>query len=189
LLTLNRFDDAIVAQKKADELDPRARPWALGGAYAMARHYDEALADVRQKLKANPNDAGTQGMLAFILQCTRQDSEGIPAMEKMYQMWGDPQSAAAVRSASQQGGFNAVMTWRLHFLEKKALTSYVSPTELAYCHAELGQREQALALLEEGLRQRAPGLLDIQGYSAFDILHGEERYRAIVTKVGMPPAY
>jgi TolB-like protein/DNA-binding winged helix-turn-helix (wHTH) protein len=189
LLTLNRFDDAIVAQKKADELDPRARPWALGGAYAMARRYDEALADVRQKLKANPNDAGTQGMLAFIFQCTRQDSEGIPAMEKMYQMWGDPQSAAAVRSASQQGGFNAVMTWRLHFLEKKALTSYVSPTELAYCHAELGQREQALALLEEGLRQRAPGLLDIQGYSAFDILHGEERYRAIVTKVGMPPAY
>ena len=82
-----------------------------------------------------------------------------------------------------------MMTWRLHFLEKKARTSYVSPVELAYVHAELGQREQALALLEEAYRLRAPDLLQMQGYSALDILHGEERYRAIVTKVGMPPAY
>jgi TolB-like protein/DNA-binding winged helix-turn-helix (wHTH) protein len=189
LLTLNRFDEAIAAQKQADELDPRARPWALAVTYAMARRYDEALADVHQKLKANPNDGGSQAALAWILQCTREDAEGIPAMGKMYEMFGDPQSAAAVRSAYRRGGYQAVMTWRLHFLEKKARTSYVSPVELAYVHAELGQREQALALLEEAYRLRAPDLLQMQGYSALDILHGEERYRAIVTKVGMPPAY
>jgi hypothetical protein len=107
----------------------------------------------------------------------------------MYEMNGDPQSAAAVRGAFQRGGFDAVFTWQLHVLEQKARTSYVSPVEIALLHMQLGHREEALALLEEGLQQRAPGLLWLQTYPQFDVVHGDERYRAIVKKIGMPPAY
>ena len=187
--TQNRFDGAIAAQKEADEADPFARPWALSYVYIMARRYDEAAVEARQKLAANPNDAGSQGALALALQYSRKDVESAPALARMYEMNGDPQSAAAVRGAFQRGGFDAVFTWQLHVLEQKARTSYVSPVELAMAHAQLGHREEALALLEEGLQQRSPALLWLQTYPQFDVLHGDERYRAIVKKVGMPPAY
>jgi TolB-like protein/DNA-binding winged helix-turn-helix (wHTH) protein len=186
---LNRFDEAIAAQKEADEADPFARPWALGYVYIMARRYDEAAVEARQKLLANPNDAGSQGALVLALQYSRPGVEWAPALARMYEMNGDPQSAAVVRSAFQRGGVDAVSTWQLHVMEQKARTSYVSPVDLAILHAQLGHREEALALLEEGLRQRAPGLLWLQTYPQFDVLHGDERYRAIVKKVGMPPAY
>jgi TolB-like protein/DNA-binding winged helix-turn-helix (wHTH) protein/Tfp pilus assembly protein PilF len=187
--TLNRFDEAIAAQKEADEADPFARPWALSYDYIMARRYDEAAAEARQKLAANPNDVGSQGALVLALQYLRKDAEWAAALAKMYEMNGDPPSAAAVRSAFQRGGFDAVSTWQLHVLEQKARTSYVSPVDLATLHAQLGHREEALALLEEGLQQRAPGLLWLQTYPQLDALHGDERYRAIVKRVGMPPAY
>jgi hypothetical protein len=79
--------------------------------------------------------------------------------------------------------------WRLNFLENKVNTQYVSLVELAYCHAELGHRQEALSLLEEGYRQHAPGLLWIQAYPAFDFLHADERYRSIIKRTGLPPAY
>jgi TolB-like protein/DNA-binding winged helix-turn-helix (wHTH) protein len=187
--TLNRFDEAIATQKEADEADPFARPWALSYIYIMARRYDEAVIEARQKLLANPNDAGSQGALALALQYSRQGVEWAPALARMYEMNGDPQSAATVRSAFQRGGLDGVVTWQLHVLEKKARTSYVSPVELATVHAQLGHREEALALLEEALQQRSPALLWLQTYPQFDVLHADERYRAIVKKVGMPPAY
>jgi len=36
LLALNRGDDAVEAQRKAQALDPFARPWALGAARSIA---------------------------------------------------------------------------------------------------------------------------------------------------------
>ena len=52
----NRNDEAIEAQKKATELDPAARPWAIAMAYQVARRDDEAIADVRQRLESYPED-------------------------------------------------------------------------------------------------------------------------------------
>ncbi len=187
--TQNRFDEAIAAQKEADEADPFVRPWALGYIYIMARRYDEAAVEAGQKLLANPNDAGSQGALVLALQYSRPGAEWAPALAKLYEMEGEPQSAAAVRGAFQRGGVDAVITWQLHVLEKRARTSYVSPVDIAGLQVQLGHREEALALLEEALQQRAPALLWLQTNPQFDALHGDERYRAIVKKVGMPPAY
>ena len=49
LATLNRNQEAIEAQKKATELDPFARPFALAYSYQLARQYDAALTDALQR--------------------------------------------------------------------------------------------------------------------------------------------
>ena len=56
--------------------------------------------------------------------------------------------------------------------------------------AQLGQREETLSLLEEGYRQHSPQLLsDVQSDPAYDFLHSDPRYRALIKNVGLPPAY
>ena len=189
LAALNRHQEAIEAQKKASELDPFARPFALPLSYLLARQYDAAIADARLRLELDPYDISIHRILALIYQSTRADKEGAQEMAKMFSLESDEQSAASVRRAYQQGGFKAVMSWQLNFLENNATTQYVSPVELAYCHAELGHRQEALALLEEGYRQHAPALLWIQDYPAFDFLRADERYRSIIKRIGLPPAY
>jgi tetratricopeptide (TPR) repeat protein len=54
LAVLNRDQEAIEAQKKATELDPFARPWALPRAYVWARQYDAALAATLEQIETTP---------------------------------------------------------------------------------------------------------------------------------------
>ena len=72
-------------------------------------------------------------------------------------------------------------------LEKAAKSQYISPASIARFHAELGEREETLALLELALRKRDPGLLFIQTDPAFDSLHDDPRYVAIVKRVRLIP--
>lgn len=68
-------------------------------------------------------------------------------------------------------------------------SQYVSPVDLALLYAQLGQREKTLAFLEAGLRERNTSLLWIQCDPAFDFFHNDERYRSIIRKIGLPPAW
>ena len=82
-----------------------------------------------------------------------------------------------------------MVLWQLRSLQKEAQEHYISPVELAGLHAELGEREATLALLEEGLRQHSPQILWIQTEKKFDFLHSDPRYRAVIQRLGLPPAY
>ena len=74
-------------------------------------------------------------------------------------------------------------------MKKKSATQYVSPYDFAYCYAQLGEREQTLASLEESYRPHSMQLLWMQTEPAFDFLHSDERYRAIIKGIGLTPAY
>jgi len=115
--------------------------------------------------------------------------EWAQAYEKHFQLAGDPDSAAAVEHAFRRGGEKAVVRWQLDQLERTSKTSYVSPVALAPFHAQLGDSEKTLALLEAGYREHAPLLLWIQLDPAYDFLHADERYRSIIQRVGLAPSY
>jgi TolB-like protein/DNA-binding winged helix-turn-helix (wHTH) protein len=189
LTALNRNAEAIQAQKKEMELDPFARPWGLAYTFFVARQYDAAIDEARLRLEASPRDGILLGSIAESYRCKRMDKEAAQGMAKQFIAVDDRQSAAAVQRAYSQGGYPAVVRWQLSVFEKLSQTQYLSPEFLANLHAQLGQRDQALALLEEGYRQRSPQILWIQTDPAYDFLHSDERYRALIKKVGLPPSY
>ncbi len=73
--------------------------------------------------------------------------------------------------------------------QERARKHYLSPLHLAYDYAMLGRKEETLRALEDGFRERDPMLVFLQKWRAFDFLHSEPRYRALVAKMGLPPAY
>jgi TolB-like protein len=188
LQALNRHVESIQAYKTADELNP-ADPWGLIMALWLARQYDDALTNAQQRAVATPRDPFMQGLLAAIYRGKGMDKESIQCLEKYYRFAEGPASADALHRAFERGGAKAAVQWQIEFLKSRAAKRYVSPVDLAELYAQLGDREQALALLEEAFRQHAPGLLWIQGDSAYDFLRSDERYRSIIRRVGLPPAY
>jgi TolB-like protein/DNA-binding winged helix-turn-helix (wHTH) protein len=186
---LNRQQEAIEEQKKATELDPFSRPFAMALAYTMARQYDAAITDGLQRLESTPNDATLHGILYWAYRCKGMHNEAVQMLGPYFLLQGDKSSAESVRRAFEQGGYKAVVRWEISDTERKSANQYVSPVALALLHAQLGQREKTLALLEEGYRQHSPQLLDIQNDPAYDFLHTDERYRSLVQKIGLPPAW
>ena len=189
LAALNRNQEAIEAQKKATELDPFARPWALDYSYQLARQYDAALTDALQRLDSTPNDWGLHWILYETYRCKGMYKEAARELEKMLTLQGEEASVAIVRRAFEQGGYKAVIRWQLGDLKKKSSSQYVSPVDLSLLYAQLGDREKTLSLLEQGYREHSPLLLWVQNDPAYDFLHADERYRSIIKRVGLPPAY
>jgi tetratricopeptide (TPR) repeat protein len=186
---LNRQQEALEEQKKATELDPFSRPFAMALAYKMARQYDGAIADARQRLESLPNDWTLYWILSETYRCKGMEKEAVQTLERMLQLQGDKTSAQGVRHAREHGGYNAVLHWQIADMERKSAKQYVSPVQLAYLYAQLGEREKTLDLLEEGYRQHSPYLLDIQNDPAYDFLHADPSYRSLVQKIGLPPVW
>ena len=190
--TINRHGEAIELEKKAQELDPFQRPYAMGLAYLFARQYDAAINDLRQRYETLPDDVSLHWILCEAYRRKGALKDAAQEWEKAMLLVGDNAegiSAATIRHAYERGGYQAVLLEQVSYLKQKSAAKYVSPVEFALQYAQLGRREQTLALLEEGYRQRSPLLLGVQNDPAFDFLHAEERYRSIIKQIGLPPAY
>jgi TolB-like protein/DNA-binding winged helix-turn-helix (wHTH) protein len=188
---LGRSAEAIEFQKKAMELDPFSRPFAMALTYVDVRQFDAAIKDARMRLETNPQEASLHWVLCEAYRRTGALKEAAEEWEKVMQLLGDNGngiSAATIQRAYAKGGYRAVLLEQLNYLKQKSTTQYVSPLDIALQYAQLGDKEKTLSFLEDGYRERSPLLVWIQTDPAYDFLHGDERYRSIIERVGLPSA-
>jgi tetratricopeptide (TPR) repeat protein len=187
--TLNRHAEAIESAKKNAEFGLFERPDCLAGAYVAARQFDQALKADLDRLESNPRDPDLHFTLSWIYFHYSKEKEGTEEKEKGYALSGDNESVEGLRKAYRQGGYKATLLWRFNQNKKDALTGYVPPVDQATIAARLGRGDEAIAYLEQAYQQHAPGLLDIQNSEPFDFLHGDTRYRSLIKRIGLPPAF
>jgi TolB-like protein/DNA-binding winged helix-turn-helix (wHTH) protein len=187
LVQLNRYQQGIEEQRKAMEITPFERPWGMAYIFLMTRNFDAAITDAKQRLEADPNPI-LWWTLSEAYRGKGMDKESEQALEKALVLWNNP-AAESIHRAFARGGRTAVLQSSIESYKTKARTQYVSPYTFASLYARLGDNQQALAYLDECLRQHAPPILDIQNDTAFDALHSDPHYRAIVQKIGLPPAW
>jgi hypothetical protein len=144
---LNRPDEAVAEQKRGMEIDPFARPWALGLALIRARHFDAAISELRMRAEAQPTD-DLHFLLADVYWQKGMRKEYAQEVEKGYLAQNDKDSVAAIRRALAAGGGEAVAESDIN--KSKAQARQVEPV--------------------------------------FDFLHSDERYRAVVKKIGLSSA-
>ncbi|WP_109488820.1 winged helix-turn-helix domain-containing protein [Occallatibacter savannae] len=188
LSSLGRHDEAVEAQRKATELDPTARPGAMPMALLRARRFDAAIEDARQRLEAYPNNESLLWDLFDAYRDKGMEEQAEETLERLYQRSGDEESAQTLHQLYLEGGSKAVLRWRIRELEDQARDRYISPVAIALLYAQLGDRDKTLALLEEGVRGHSPFLLTLQLDPAYDFLHKDARYRAVVEHVGLSGA-
>ncbi len=102
---------------------------------------------------------------------------------------GRPEAAVAAHHAFEAGGERAVEEWNVRSNTARARKGYVSPFDTASGYASLRDKEMTLKYVDDALREHSAWLVFIQNEPLFDFLHSDERYRAIVKKMGLPPAY
>ncbi len=184
---LGRSEEAIQSEKRADTLDPMQRPYALGLLYVTIRRYDDAIADARSRLESTPQSSVFHWILCDAYRRKGDLKAAAEEWIKASEMDGNKVEAAAVRQAYEKGGYDALLLRRVEeFNRRLSAKQYVSPTEFAREYSELGRREEAMEKLEEAYRLRDPLLIWVQTEPAYDFLHGDARYQAIVKGMGLP---
>lgn len=186
---VNRNDESLQEQKRSSELDPFARPWALGAAYIHLRQYDAAIKALQMEDEVQPQQPMIQFCLLEAYWLKGKKKEAGKYAERMFLIGGDQPSADAVQQAFKRGVDPRLGELLLRQDEELARKRYRSPIHFAFDNAMLERKEETLRALEDGFRERDPWLVFLQKEPVFDFLHAEPRYRALVAKMGMPPAY
>lgn len=189
LLALNQKDRAVEAQRRSQELDPFARPWGLGYLLDCAGRYKEAESELHQRMEALPMDATLHDELAQTFLAQGREKESMEEFAEALRLEGNEKLAAEVRVAFAKGGNRGVQEWRLAHLKQLAQKSYVSPLEVAFVFARLGQDDEAFRWLDKAYDDHVPMLVRIQQASDLNRLHGDPRYQALIKRIGLPAAF
>ncbi len=189
LSSLNRHNEAIESEKNASDLDLFARPYAMAMFLEYARRWDATIVEARNRLVTVPHNDYLHYFLFDAYSAKGMRKEAEEAFENMLADDGESNEALAVHKIFEQGGYRGVLQHNLAAKLSEAKKHFFSPVSIAQTYAELGEREQALAYLENALNERSGALLWIQDDWRFDFLHFDKRYRAIIKAIGLPPAY
>jgi tetratricopeptide (TPR) repeat protein len=181
----NQDAEALQEQKLSTGLDSLTRPWALGEAYIYSRQFDMVIKDLQASTQFR-RDFWIEFNLSEAYEFKGMDREAAEHMAQAFANLNDEKSVAAIRLAFKEKGLRGASEWMLNAESKK---KYVLPWNLAWNYAHLKRKEETLAALDDAYEQRSPWIIFVQQEPVFDFLHSDERYRALVKKIGLPPAY
>jgi TolB-like protein/DNA-binding winged helix-turn-helix (wHTH) protein len=141
-------EEAAKNFRKAVELQP---DYALGWT-GLADYYGESAADgAMNPLQALPQ-AEALARKAVALDDQLPEAHLSLGVYILFSQWD---WAHAMEEISRALELNPRLVQAIHF-RARARKAYVSPVDLALIHAQLGDREQTLSLLEQGVREHSP---------------------------------
>ena len=188
-LPLGQFDEALRLLRRAQALDPLSR--GIGAHTATALFYmgrlDEAIAEHRQVLVLEPRFASSHYGLAQIYAERKRYDLAEEAYRRALEVW--PDQAAVVGAMGHMWGESGQGAKAREALAKigqlsgdKAAAAYLR----ASIYTGLGDKERALASLEEARAARDTHLGGCGIEPDFRLLHGHPRFTRILTAVGLP---
>ena len=190
LAALGRFDEAIAQVKRGIALDPLSLVinTDLGGTYYRARRYDEAIDQLRKTLEMDPNFYYAHWNLGSALMAKGAFQPAIKEYQKACALTDDPSALALLGRAYAVSGNRPEALKIRDQLEALAKQRYVSSYSLALVYLGLGDKEEALRLLEKAYQDHSgEAVRYIKVDPSLDPLRGDPRFEALVAKVF--PAY
>ena len=184
--SLGRWEEAIAESRRAQELDPLSViiNSDLGAVLSAAGRYDEAIAQLRKTIEMEPGFYSAHQYLGFALEGKGNVDEAIGEYSKAAELDPDPNALGSLGHALARAGRTDEARKILERLTDLSNQHYISAYSLAIVYLALGDKEQALRLLEKSYEDRAG--LDIGGIKFdrnLEPLHGDPRFEKLVERI------
>jgi TolB-like protein/tetratricopeptide (TPR) repeat protein len=184
-VTVGRFEDAIRESRKALQCDPLN--FSIGSHQAWVEletaNYAEAIRAAEETLRLDPQHGPTAWYLMRAYEKSGKLTDAIRLRQRMG--WQEPsiQVLNAALSASGPPGY-----WRVivEHSEANRKRKPERPIWTATAYAHLGDRQRALAWIEQAVEERDPWAVYIKVDPWFSTLRGDANFQQIVKKAGIP---
>ena len=177
ILSDGKFDQSIAEQERALRLDPFSSVINanLARAFYYARQYDQAILQAEKTLKLEPD----YPIALMWLERSHRHKGSLNQAYVAQLAACKPENRGRFEHAYRTGGYRAVL-----LLEAEEYKRTRSLVEAARHYAQAGEKELALAALEETLANHWPGLDRLKVDPDFDPLRSEERFNRLLPLVG-----
>jgi TolB-like protein/Tfp pilus assembly protein PilF len=189
LAAVGRFDEAIAEMRRALELDPLSViiNADVGTILCSAGRYDDAIEQLRKTLEMDPDFYYAHWNLGQALELKGHTAQAMAEYEKASTLDDDPLPLALLGRLYGKVGRKDDALKILARLHDAAKERYVSPYDFAMIHMGLGEKDEAIRLLEQAYNEHSGyDIAFIRSDPLLNPLRGEPRFEALVAKVFAP---
>jgi len=190
LEALGRFDEAVKERQLAQKLDPLSPFAAADVGYPLyySRNYDAAIEWYRKGLELDPKFYWPHLWIGQAYLQKGLLKEAIDEITQAIQLsGGDTRAKATLGHAYGISGRREEALKVLNELQDLSRKRYVSPYYIALVYVGLGDKQQAITLLQKAQDEHQPYLILMKVEPVFDSLHSEPGFVAIERSVGLEP--
>jgi serine/threonine protein kinase/Flp pilus assembly protein TadD len=190
LVSLGRFEEGLAESKQGLELDSLSVEGNLfeGNILYFGHRYDQAIDQLRKTLEMDPNLWFGRMFLGLAYERKGDFPRAVAELQKATKLETSvPWPLAELGHAYALSGKKAEAEQVLRELIDWSRRSYVPPYDIATVYAGLGNKEQALAMLEKAYEDHSMILTYLNVDPEFDSLHAEPRFKDLVRRLGLQP--
>ncbi|HET9467636.1 MAG TPA: tetratricopeptide repeat protein [Vicinamibacterales bacterium] len=188
LVPMGRLDEALEHMLLAQSLDPVSSIIARDVAviYGYRRDFEAALDQCDQTIELNPHFAPAYLTLGLIQEQRKDFDESAAAFRRALDLSPNtPRMHGALARTFALSGKHDEARATLQTLEALAHSRYVSPFEFLSIHFALGEIDKGFAWLTKACEDRCFELLALKVDPRFEALRDDQRFTAIVSRVGL----
>lgn len=189
LSAMGREQEAITEVHTSQALDPVSvfSSASAGWTYYYARQYEQAIDQCRRALELEANNVGAHACIGYSEIAERKFDEAIAECKTALKLSGnDPVRAGGLGRAYALAGKTAEARKLLQDLLAESQHHFVPPTSLAAVYTALGEKKEALDMLEKAYTDRDAYVTWIKVDDAFDPLRDEPRFHDLLRRIGLP---
>ena len=188
LLCQGRTEEAVAWARRARELDPIGVEGMVAGSLLLfhARHYDEAIDDLRNVLAVQPDNASAYWFMGYSLIAKGQPGQAIPELEKAAALSDrSPAVIGVLIRAYAHAGRRVDALRLLEELKRRSKTGYVPAGAFINAYLGLGDREQAFVWLERAYQEKSNIMQFLKVHPHFDPIRSDPHFLDLLKRVGL----
>jgi len=189
LATMGRHEEALTFATRARDLDP-VSPSALhnlGVVHYFARRYDDAITQFRETLDLDPAHGGSYVMLGRVYVAKGLADRAVGELERARALLGPrPDVVTTTAYALARAGRKHEALAALDELRRISKPRAPAPVRVAVVHIALGETDRAFEWLEKAIEARDWQMALLNVEPIFDPLRSDQRFAALVERVGLP---
>jgi TolB-like protein/DNA-binding winged helix-turn-helix (wHTH) protein len=173
-----RHDEAVDEHERAQELEPYSLIINANLARSLywARRYDEAVLQARKTLQLDPSF----GVALFWLEASLRHKNLLQEAVALRLAISTPERAQSIRNTFQTAGFQGVLRE-----DGETFKNDGDLISAARCYAQIGEKQEALSLLEDCYKHRCTSMATLKAEPDFDVLQSETRFQNLLQRLGL----
>jgi tetratricopeptide (TPR) repeat protein len=188
LANMARFDEAVAAATKAEELDPLSLVASanVGLVYFRARRNDEAITRLRHTLDIDPRSGYAHLCLGLVYAQSGMPEQALREFLAAKTLSALPNADALITYARARAGVTREVKAMLATLEDRASVEPAGTYHLALVYTALDDRDRAFLWLNRAIDAREWFVGMLKADPLLDPLRADARFGGLLQRIGLP---
>lgn len=187
---MGQLEESIAERRRALEAEPLSLiiSTTLGRVIYEARHYDQAIEQLRKTLDMDASFGEAHVNLGWVYEQKRMFPEAIAELRQAASVAGaTPRWVSSLGHAYAISGERKMAEKSLVRLKEQAVQRYVAPDDFAVVYVGLQEKDKALKYLEMAYQDRSCWMVFLKVDPRFDPIRGDPRFQDLLRRMYPAP--